>query len=399
MVDPRPQSQADVNFQNGQIGVTGRHAALLAFLMACGFLVVGQLYVTIPLVGDVAARFGIEAAPATLTGSAFGFAYAAGVLIFGPLSDRHGRKRVIVLGLAVMALATVLVGLAPSFEALLAMRAIQGLAASAFPPAALSLVAEELPPQHRPLGVSLMSFAFLGAAPLAQFFAVQTGGGLPTIMFELAPFYLAGAVGLFFVAKSETRRARASSEERSSRLASLIGDSGILAAWAAAVTVLFGFVSFHAGAQSLNPSLGVDLQTLRIGGLPPMLLALAAAPVTRHCGATVTARIGLLLSVLAIGLAIAGTPTVLLVASVLLSAGVALAVPGLIATVAGRATNANRGLALAVYSFCLFLGAGVAPPIAQALSGLGTVQLWLLPTVLLLAAALGIRQSKSPNPT
>lgn len=399
MADPRPQSEANVNLQKREIGVTGRHAALLAFLMACGFLVVGQLYVTIPLIGDVAARFGIEPASATLTGSAFGFAYAAGFLIFGPLSDRHGRKRVILLGLAAMALATVLVGLAPNFGALLATRAVQGLAASAFPPAALSLVAEELPPQHRPLGVSLMSFAFLGAAPLAQFFAVYTDGGLPTIMFELAPFYLVGAAGLFFVAKPETRRANASSEGRGSRLASLIGNTGILAAWAAAVTVLFGFVSFHAGALALGSSLDVDLQTLRIVGLPPMLLAFAAAPLTRRCGPSVTARTGLLLSALALGLAVAGTPNVLLVASVLLSAGVALAVPGLIATVAGRATNANRGLALAVYSFCLFLGASVAPPIAQPLSGLGTVPLWLLPTVLLVGAALGIRPSKAPNPT
>ncbi|MFP3700406.1 MFS transporter, partial [Burkholderia sp. SIMBA_013] len=93
--------------------------------MSCGFLVVGQLYVTIPLVTDIAGRFGITPANAVLSGSAFGFAYAAGFLIFGPLSDRYGRKRVILVGLIATALATFLVGLAPNFAILLSARAIQ----------------------------------------------------------------------------------------------------------------------------------------------------------------------------------------------------------------------------------------------------------------------------------
>jgi MFS family permease len=151
--------------QNEEAGLTGRHGALLVLLMACGFLVVGQLYITIPLVDGIAARFAVDPAEAALAGTAFGLAYAAGFLLFGPLSDRHGRKRMIVIGLAATGLATALVGMAGGFGVLLAARVAQGLAASIFPPAALALVTEELPPRHRPLGVSLMSFAFLGAAP------------------------------------------------------------------------------------------------------------------------------------------------------------------------------------------------------------------------------------------
>jgi len=148
-----------------------RHISLLALLMACGFMVVGQLYVTIPMVAEISARFGIDPAQAALAGTAFGVAYAAGFLLLGPMSDRLGRKRMILIGLIATAIATGFVALADSFQALLAARAVQGLAASIFPPVALSLVTEELPPKHRPLGVSLMSFAFLGAAPLAQLLA------------------------------------------------------------------------------------------------------------------------------------------------------------------------------------------------------------------------------------
>lgn len=164
----------------------------------------------------------------------------------------------------------------------------------------------------------------------------------------------------------------------------------VVSGWAAAITVLFGFVVFHAGAQALGGGAGIDLQTMRLVGLPPLLLAFAAAPMTRRFGPTLTARLGLIIAALALVVAAVGGAVALTVASVVLSGGVALAVPGLIATVAGRATNVNRGLALAIYSFCLFLGASFAPPATQSLVSFGLLPLWLLPAGLLLAAAIGI---------
>lgn len=394
------QSTLDVKLHNNEVTTLGtRHVVLLLLLMACGFIVVGQLYVTIPLVADVAVRFAVAPEQASLIGSAFGFAYATGFLVFGPLSDRFGRRRLILLGLTVTALATVVVGWAQSFEMLLAARVMQGFVAAAFPPAALSMIAEELPHNQRPFGVSLMSFAFLGAAPLAQVLAAGTGLGLSGIMLSLVPIYLLAALALFFVTKANnTQTVRAGSSQ--GQLASLLRDIGILAAWAAAVTVLFGFVSLHAGAQILGTDLDVDLQTLRLVGLPPLLLTFAAAPLTRRKGAAFTARFGLVLAGLALVLASIGTPWVVMGGSVVLSAGVAFAVPGLIATVAGRATNANRGLALALYTFSLFVGASLAPPIAQSLAQAGPAPLWLLPAGLLLMAALGITvtlKSRSPS--
>lgn len=396
----RPQSKVDVKLIGDAASLTPRQVALLLLLVAGGLLVVGQLYVTIPLVGDIAGRFAVEQGVAAFAGSVFGLAYAVGVLVLGPLSDRHGRRRLILFGLVATAAATLLVGMARGFELLLAARAVQGFVAAAFPPAALSLIAEEFPPRHRPLGVSLMSFSFLGAAPLAQFLAVQAGGDLSAIMLRLVPLYLVVAVGLaLLTGTGNAAGARGGAATGGGRLASLLRDRGILAAWGAAITVLFGFVSFHAGAQALAPALGVDLQSLRLASLPPLVLTLAAAPLTRRYGASITARVGLVLAALALDIAVIGSPSAVLAASALLSGGIALAVPGLIATVAGRADNDNRGLALAIYTFVLFVGASLAPPVAQALAGIGIAPLWLPPATLLLAAALGLTMAgRSPAP-
>ena len=379
--------------------MTVRTGTLLTILMACGFIVVGQLYVTIPSIGATADRFGVSPAAAASIGSAFGFAYAAGFFIFGPLSDRYGRRRVLALGLVSVAGATVLVGLAPSFGLLISARVLQGVAASTFPPAALSLVAESLPPAQRPFGISLMSFAFLGAAPAAPFLAAQSGQDLPTIMLGLAPLYLAGAAALYALATARPVPAAEAAGPLRRQLPVLLADRHLVAAWAAAPTILFAFVAFHTAAQALEAADGViDVQTLRLAGLPPLLLTFLAAPLIGRFGPAATARLGLTLSALSMAVAVVGTPVALTVASIGLSTGLALAVPGLIATVAGRTGQTARGLALAVYTFSLFVGASIAAPVAQGLTPWGGGLVMLLPVGLLVLASAGLAVTRDAKP-
>ncbi len=74
---------------------------------------------------------GVSQAQATL--SAFIAAFGVAQLFYGPLSDRFGRRPVFLSGCAIYAVASAACALAPSIEALIAARIVQGAGCCAFP--------------------------------------------------------------------------------------------------------------------------------------------------------------------------------------------------------------------------------------------------------------------------
>ncbi|MEM5543654.1 MFS transporter, partial [Sulfitobacter sp. AS92] len=367
-----------------------RHVPITMLLMFTALIVVGQLYLTIPLTNEIAALFAVEPTAATWAATAFGFAYAIGFLIWGPLSDRFGRRTILVGGLVAMTAVTALLGLSESFPMFMAGRAAQGFVAASFPPVALSIVNEALPPSRRPLGVSLISFSFLAAAPLAQFAAVGVPVSPTAFMLGIAPLYLVMAAGLFLVLPAKNAMPVTSPQGRPQDRhdGTLFGNPVAIAGWGAALTVLFGFVIFQAGT-TMGIGTDFDPQIVRLIGLPPLALSLFAAPISKRFGAPVTARTGLILS--ATGLAISAIGgNMIALGAICVSGGVGLAVPGLIATLSSAASDSNRGLTLSLYTFSLFVGASLASPVAAALAPAGAALLYGLPALLLLITAGGL---------
>lgn len=85
---------------------------------------------------DLPASFG----QIQLVGAAYVLACAAGLVTGGRLGDRWGRRRTFLAGIAVFTTASLLCGLAPSPEVLIAMRCLQGLAAAVLVPQELALI-------------------------------------------------------------------------------------------------------------------------------------------------------------------------------------------------------------------------------------------------------------------
>lgn len=85
---------------------------------------------------DLPATFG----QVQLVGATYVLAAAAGLITGGRLGDRCGRRRVFLAGVAAFTLASLVCGLAPNPEVLIAARFVQGAAAAALIPQELALI-------------------------------------------------------------------------------------------------------------------------------------------------------------------------------------------------------------------------------------------------------------------
>lgn len=85
----------------------------------------------LPAFPDVAASFGVDPGAVQFTLSASLLGMALGQLLYGPLSDRYGRKAPLVVGLTVFMLSSLACAVAPTLTSLVAFRFLQALGGSA----------------------------------------------------------------------------------------------------------------------------------------------------------------------------------------------------------------------------------------------------------------------------
>lgn len=164
----------------------------------------------LPALPAVAAAFGAPVASTQLTLTTFFLGLAIGQLGWGPMSDRFGRKPVLLAGLG-LALAASLAGLAASsVQEIVLVRLAQGLGLSSGPVVARAIVRDLYSHERAAHLLSRMMLVFAVvpiAAPLAG--AALIGiGGWQAVFWGLAGMTLAviaGAAGLRETAPAERR--------------------------------------------------------------------------------------------------------------------------------------------------------------------------------------------------
>jgi EmrB/QacA subfamily drug resistance transporter len=87
--------------------------------------------------------------------NAYNVVFAAALVPAGRLADRMGRRRMFLAGLLIFLIASLLCGLAPTVEVLIAARVVQALGAALVVPTSLSLVLPEFPPERRATATAL----------------------------------------------------------------------------------------------------------------------------------------------------------------------------------------------------------------------------------------------------
>jgi MFS family permease len=138
----------------------------LLFLI-CLFASAGQLAIDIYVPALPAMAHFFETSPQAIQSSVSGYmaAYALGQLIFGPVADAYGRKRVLGLGLGVFSIGCVLSLAAPNLETFILARCLQGFGIAATNLIAKAIITDTFTGQALVHTFTYMSIAW-GLAPI-----------------------------------------------------------------------------------------------------------------------------------------------------------------------------------------------------------------------------------------
>ena len=199
-------------------------------------------------------ELGASFASAQLTLSALIFCFGAGQLVCGPLSDRFGRRPVLLAGMALYTAASVFSALCTSIDALVAWRAVQGAAMASAVTCGRSVVRDLFLPHE---GARVMSRALTGLGVIAMLCPIvgavlAEGFGWPATLMATALF---GAGTLAFIALRfvETIPRR---NPQATRLGPLLHNWGVVLrhptfrAWVALLCCTYGGLFFLLAGSS-----------------------------------------------------------------------------------------------------------------------------------------------------
>jgi DHA1 family bicyclomycin/chloramphenicol resistance-like MFS transporter len=142
--------------------------ALMAALMASNALAIDAMLPALPAIGESLGVDEDNRRQLVITFYLLGFGVAQ--LFYGPLSDRFGRKRLLLAGLVLYGICATLAGLAASFVLLLGARAMQGAAAAATRTLVVSIVRDRYQGEGMARVMSLVMIVFMIIPILAPAF-------------------------------------------------------------------------------------------------------------------------------------------------------------------------------------------------------------------------------------
>jgi len=195
--------------------------------------------IVVPILGRYAERYGASGLEVGLLFASFSLAQLVFSPILGRLSDRIGRKPVILISLLGTAVGSFVTGAAGALWVLFLGRILDG-ASGASVAVAQGAVTDVAPPSQRPRLLGL-----LGAAFGVGFVVGPALGGLAALGGEHLPFYVAGSVALLnavvaFFRLPETRPVEVRRAARELRDA----DLGKVRLWGLAVAGFTAIVAF-----------------------------------------------------------------------------------------------------------------------------------------------------------
>lgn len=191
-------------------GRTDNRGMPVALALAIAAFAVGvDNYIVAATLPSIAADLHQPIGAVGLLASAYALPTALLAPVFGPLSDRRGRRTAMLLGLAIFTLATLGCVVAPSLPLLVVARAVSGLGAAIIMPAAFAYAGDLPTPAERARTIGLVASMF----PLSTLLGLPVGAAAGLVAGWRASFVfilLVAIVALALVSRlrSEARPAR-----------------------------------------------------------------------------------------------------------------------------------------------------------------------------------------------
>src|SRR5947207_13526667 len=190
-------------------GLATSRVMLLMLVLMTGVAPI-SLYMLVPALPVLATNFGRDISIAQMTVSLYMVGIACSQIIMGPLSDKFGRRPVLLAGLGLMVAASIGCSFAETLPQLIAARFFQALGGASGMVISRAII-RDLYSRDR---VGAMISLVIAVMMIAQMLSPLTGGLLETAFGWRAIFYLITAASLAIavliaIALPETRRGRA----------------------------------------------------------------------------------------------------------------------------------------------------------------------------------------------
>jgi predicted MFS family arabinose efflux permease len=363
---------------------------LILILGLTGFVVMADNWVVSPILPAIAKSIGVPPVRAGLLITAYMIPFGLFQLVFGPLSDRYGKREVINFSMVFFTVGTGLCGLGIGLYDLAFYRAITGVFAASVMPICLALIGDVIPMERRQQAIG----TFMGIAFLGQGLSMAVGGSIAYfvswrgVFFVYAGLAVLSTLLLYFAGRHAPSKKNPNSRYLSPYIALIRNRRSLMVYLVVLVEGILIVGSFsYLGAYTEHLfkfnylAIGLILTAFGAGAI---ITGRLVGKIVPRIGRKNALNLGLISAMVAdIVFFVANIHPVVLVAGVaFLGIGFMLAHSTLL-TIATEFAKAARGTAMSLVAFCFMGGGGVGAAIGGRVASVGYSRFYVLFGILL----------------
>lgn len=332
-----------------------------------GISVVSQGFIMIPIESQLIFYFQIPKNVFYLSSSIFSIFYAIGFLIFAPLSKRFGKKNLLVLGLFALSFCTLTISFCKIYNLFLFLRALQGLVAATFTPLALAYAFKLFIPKRQGYIIGILSTAFTMSSILGQILSnwFISQYAFPTLFYIFAFIHLLCGVTLYFILPTSSKSDRPLSIAYWFDMFTLFRNRYITICLVITFTQFLSFVAIYSALHhtliQMYHLTNHEILLFQCLGIIGMSISPFMNNFITHTRAPKMIILGLIIMCTGVLLFLKWDRIYFLATTtIVFGAGISIVLPSIIFHI-GRISEERKGVAMALYTFTLFLGSSIGP--------------------------------------